>query len=135
MWDKDVADRIQYIIHNITLIIMSNTIKYPTIAFGRRKRIDITKFRGVVYIHLHDMQKGKSITLQKDEYDVLVELRNKINKKVEKVLKLSKEQTENDKDRKNKKKARQQDKKEIIRRKESESSSDTGTEDSSDSDV
>ena len=114
---------------------MSNPIKYNTIAFGRRKRIDITKFRGVLYMHLHDMQKGKSITLQKDEYDVLLELRNKINKKVEKVLKLSKEQTENDKERKNKKKARQQDKKEIIRRKESESSSDTGTEDSSDSDV
>ena len=109
---------------------MSNSRKYPTIAFGRRKRIDIGMFKGKVYVHLHDMTKNKSVTLDKDELCLFFELKNKINKKVNKMIKLNREEGESEK------KKRGSSKKDgHAKARESESSSDAGMGDSSDSDV
>ena len=108
---------------------MSKNVKYPTIAFGKRKRIDIGAFRGKIYFHLHDMAKDKSVTLNKEEFDLLFQLRHKINKKVLKINIMNKEEEENEK--KNKKKEKESSRK----KRESESSSDDGMGDSSDSDV
>ena len=106
---------------------MSKT-KYPTIAFGRRKRIDISKFKGKIYVHIHDMQKDKSITLDKDEISVLYQLKSKINKKIQKIIKSDIEDQENSKDKSSKKKNNK------YKAKDSESSSDEGMgDDSSDS--
>ena len=88
---------------------MSRSTKYPTIAFGRRKRIDIGKFKGKVYVHLHDMQKDKSVTLDKDELGVLFELKNKINKKICKMLKSEKEDSQNNNKKASKKKQKEKD--------------------------
>ena len=52
------------------------------IPFGRRKRLDITAFRGEVYVHINDLMKSKCVSLQILELEELLSCKPKIDKKV-----------------------------------------------------
>ena len=59
--------------------------KRMTIAFGRKKRIDLNIFNNKLYLHLNDVTKSKSVSMQYAEYTQLIKLKNKIDKKAMKL--------------------------------------------------
>ena len=107
--------------------------KFQTIPFGKKKRLDITRFRGREYVHLHDMVKDKNMSLQKSEYDELVKLKTKIEKRIKKI-KMPKVGELKSEGTKLVKKNKTSGKKEMIQVKESEESNSDNTSDDSNTD-
>ena len=71
---------------------MEDLKKYRFLNIGRRKRIDITIFKGEIYIHFNDMKKDKSFTFHKSELDQLFGMKKKIARRVKKLRKIIKQE-------------------------------------------
>ena len=71
---------------------MEDLKKYRCLNIGRRKRIDITIFKGEIYIHFNDMKKDKSFTFHKSELDQLFGMKKKIARRVKKLRKIIKQE-------------------------------------------
>ena len=78
---------------------MEKSSRHHVEPFGRKKRIDITIFRGELYFHLNDIMKSKSFTLNKKEFRKLCTMNSKLSKhikKLENVIKLEKKAVKSD---------------------------------------
>ena len=76
-----------YILSVTSRIVMSKQVKkqVSVLALGRSKRIDISKFKGRVYIHLNDFMKQKNFTFNVDELSQFFALKDKIERRVQRV--------------------------------------------------
>ena len=68
---------------------MPNLKRNITLAIGVSKRIDITMFKGNIYIHINDLKKGKSVTFTKSDFEELLGKEADIRKACKKVKKTS----------------------------------------------
>ena len=66
--------------------------KNNTVNLGLKKRIDITIYKGLIFLHINDMFNQKSISLTEKEYLTLNKETKKIQKKIANAKALLKEQ-------------------------------------------
>lgn len=66
--------------------------KNNTVNIGVKKRIDITIYKGLIFLHINDMFNQKSISLTEKEYLTLNKETKKIQKKIANAKALLKEQ-------------------------------------------
>ena len=67
------------------------SIRTVLITIGEKKRVDISLFKGQVYLHFHDMIRNKNVTFSRDEFDTLVRKLPKISDKVKRIGQSAKE--------------------------------------------
>jgi len=62
---------------------------YANCVFSKSKSVSVTPFRGVAYLHVKDMVKGKTVSLSLTEFEKLCDLRNVLGNICEESLAVS----------------------------------------------